>query len=211
MLSASHTTFCSDGVHRIDYCRYVMGLDTMPDTISCSGGKFFFNDDQQWPDTMLINYDYPGKILLYEMRLWSRPKLNGATEGAAIYGENGWIALTNDSWTAYDAAGKVVKQTKNKMGLVQQSHVRNFLDAIRSRQRDSLAQEVYSGHVSTVMCHAGDINQSSNLRLLRPHRDFFTSRAPYSCDWQGNPRQLSPPDRSTRQSHETNTAPSTDR
>ncbi len=32
----------NDGVHRIDYCRHVMGLDGMPHAISCSGGKFFF-------------------------------------------------------------------------------------------------------------------------------------------------------------------------
>jgi len=59
----------NDGVHRIDYCRAVMGLDGMPETISCAGGKFFFEDDQQWPDTMIINYEYPGKVLTYEMRL----------------------------------------------------------------------------------------------------------------------------------------------
>ena len=49
----------NDGVHRIDYCRYVMGLEGMPEAISCSGGKFFFEDDQEWPDTMLVNYEYP--------------------------------------------------------------------------------------------------------------------------------------------------------
>ena len=53
----------NDGVHRIDYCRHVMGLEGMPEAICCSGGKFFFEDDQQWPDTMLINYEYPGKVL----------------------------------------------------------------------------------------------------------------------------------------------------
>ena len=170
----------NDGVHRIDYCRYVMGLDTMPDAISCSGGKFFFKDDQQWPDTMLINYEYPGKILQYEMRLWSRPKLDGATEGANIYGENGWIALTNSSWTAYDAAGKVVKQSKNNMGMVQQAHVRNFLDAMRSRKRDSLAQEIYSGHVSTVMCHAGNISWRTGKKLR------FDSKSETFDDAQAN-------------------------
>ena len=103
----------NDGVHRIDYCRYVMGLEAMPEAISCSGGKFFFEDDQQWPDTMLISYEYPGKILQYEMRLWSKPKLFGITEGAAIYGENGWLLLSNTSWKAYDAAGKVVKEGEN--------------------------------------------------------------------------------------------------
>lgn len=153
----------NDGVHRIDYCRHVMGLEGMPEAISCAGGKFFFEDDQQWPDTMLVNYEYPGKILQYEMRLWSKPKLHGAGEGATIYGENGWLQLTNTSWQAYDAAGKLVKQGSSDVG--QQAHVRNFLDAVRSRKRESLNQEIYSGHVSTVMCHAGNIAWRTGKKL----------------------------------------------
>ena len=125
----------NDGVHRIDYCRSLMGLEDMPQSICCSGGKFFFDDDQQWPDTMLINYEYPRHVLQYEMRLWSKPKLMGATEGAVVYGENGWVALTNTSWKAYDAAGKRVAEGSSDVG--QQAHIRNFLDAVRSRKRES--------------------------------------------------------------------------
>lgn len=153
----------NDGVHRIDYCRHVMGLDGMPETISCAGGKFFFDDDQQWPDTMIVTYEYPGKVLQYEMRLWSRPRLYGFGEGATIYGENGWLMLTNTSWQAYDADGKLVKQGQSDIG--QQAHIRNFLDAVRSRNRESLNQEIYSGHVSTVMCHAGNIAWRTGKKL----------------------------------------------
>lgn len=153
----------NDGVHRIDYCRYVMGLDAFPQAISCSGGKFFFEDDQQWPDTQFVTYDYPGQILQYEMRLWSKSKLFGAGEGAVIYGENGWVLLTNTSWTAYDAVGKVLKEGKSDTG--QQAHVRNFLDAVKSRKRESLNQEIYSGHISTVMCHAGNIAWRTGKKL----------------------------------------------
>ena len=169
----------NDGVHRIDYCRYVMGLEAMPQAISCSGGKFFFEDDQQWPDTMLISYDYPGKILQYEMRLWSKPRLFGITEGAAIYGENGWLLLNNNSWKAYDAAGKVVKEGENESALIQQAHIRNFLDAIRSRNRQSLNQEIASGHVSTMMCHAGNIawRTGKKLRFDAAKEEFDDSEA----------------------------------
>ncbi len=153
----------NDGVHRIDYCRAVMGLDTMPDTICTAGGKFFFEDDQEWPDTMIVNYEYPGKVLTYEMRLWSRPKLFGAGEGAVIYGENGWVLVTNTSWKAYDAAAKLVKQGSSDIG--QRAHIRNFLDAVRSRRRESLNQEIYSGHVSTTMCHAGNISWRTGKKL----------------------------------------------
>ena len=153
----------NDGVHRIDYCRHVMGLEEMPEVISCAGGKFFFNDDQEWPDTMLVSYEYPGKVLQYEMRLWSKPKLHGAGEGAVIYGENGWLLLTNTSWKAYDADGKLMQGGASDLG--QQAHVRNFLDAVRSRKRDSLNQEIHSGHVSTVMCHAGNIAWRTGKKL----------------------------------------------
>jgi len=155
----------NDGVHRIDYCRYVMGLEGMPEAICCSGGKFFFEDDQQWPDTEIVNYEYPEGILQYEMRLWSRPRLFGIGEGAAVYGENGWILLTNSSWKAHDAAGKVVKEGGGSGGQTQQAHIRNFLDAVRSRDRESLNQEVYSGHVSSAMCHAGNISWRTGKKL----------------------------------------------
>lgn len=155
----------NDGVHRIDYCRHVMNLNEMPQTICCAGGKFFFDDDQQWPDTMLINYEYPGHVLQYEMRLWSRPRLFGATEGAAIYGENGWLLLTNSSWKAYDASGQLVKQGSGSGGQAQQAHIRNFLDAVRSRQRESLNQEIHSGHISSAMCHAGNISWRTGKKL----------------------------------------------
>lgn len=153
----------NDGVHRIDYCRYVMGLEGMPDAICCSGGKFFFKDDQEWPDTMIINYEYPGHVLQYEMRLWSKPKLLGAGEGAVIYGENGSLQLTNTSWRAFDTKGKVVKQGSSDVG--QRGHIRNFLDAMRSRDRKSLNQEIFSGHVSTSMCHAGNISWRVGKKL----------------------------------------------
>lgn len=153
----------NDGVHRIDYCRRVMGLEGMPETICTAGGMFFFNDDQQWPDTMLVNFEYPGKVLAYEMRLWSKPRLHDAVEGAAIYGENGWMMVTNTTWKAFDDKGKLVKEGRSDAG--QQAHVRNFLDAIRSRKRESLTQEIYSGHVSTVMCHAGNISWRTGKKL----------------------------------------------
>jgi predicted dehydrogenase len=165
----------NDGVHRIDYCRYVMGLDEFPEAISASGGKFVFKDDQQWPDTQFVTYDYPGKILQYEMRLWSKPKLFGAGEGAVIYGENGWMQLSNTSWKAFDADGKVMKEGSSDVG--QKGHVRNFLDAIRTRKRESLNQEIYSGHISTVMCHAGNIAWRTGKKLrFDPKTETFDSK-----------------------------------
>jgi predicted dehydrogenase len=153
----------NDGVHRLDYCRYVMGVEALPSSVSASGGKFFFDDDQEWPDTMMITYDYPGKILTYEMRIWSKPRLHGITEGAAIHGDEGWVLVSNTGWKAYDGAGKEVKAGGGPNAL--NEHVRNFLEAVKSRKRESLNQEIASGHVSSVLCHAGNIAWRTGKKL----------------------------------------------
>lgn len=153
----------NDGVHRMNYCRLVMGITGFPQSISCSGGKFFFDDAQEWPDTMMVTYDYPGQIIVYEMRIWSRPRLFDITEGAAVYGENGWVLVHNSGWKAFDAKGKLAKEGGDNNAL--QLHIRNFLDAIRSRKRESLNQEIYQGHVSSVMCHAGNIAWRTGKKL----------------------------------------------
>jgi predicted dehydrogenase len=153
----------NDGVHRMDFCRWVMGLNELPQTVSCSGGKFFFDDAQEWPDTMMVTYDWPGKILVYEMRIWSKPRLFDITEGAAVYGDGGWVLISNSGWKAFDDKGKVVKEVGKRNPLT--LHVRNFLEAVRSRKRETLNQEIAQGHVSSVMCHAGNIAWRTGKKL----------------------------------------------
>ena len=82
-----------------------------------------------------------------------------------VYGENGWILLTNNAWQAYDAAGKVVREGEGSSAQTQQLHIRNFLDAVRSRDRASLNQEIRSGHISSSMCHAGNIAWRTGKKL----------------------------------------------
>lgn len=156
----------NDGVHRIDYCLAMMGLKEYPRRIQCMGGKMFFDDAQEWPDTMINTWEFgehatgggnakPKAIITYEMRLWSRPRLHGETEAGAVFGENGWVICSNTGYKAYDPSGKVIKESRE--GNAQHLHVRNFLDAVKSRKRESLNQEIESGHIASVMCHTGNI------------------------------------------------------
>jgi predicted dehydrogenase len=166
----------NDGVHRMDYCRWVMGLIELPLTVSCSGGKFYFDDAQEWPDTLMVTYDYPGKILTYEMRIWSKPRQHDITEGAAVYGDEGWMLISNDGWKAFDAKGKLMKEMSGRNPLT--LHVRNFLEAVRSRKRESLNQEIAQGHVSSVLCHAGNIAWRTGKKLrIDPKTETFDDKA----------------------------------
>jgi predicted dehydrogenase len=167
----------NDGVHRLDFCRWALGLGglELPTTVSASGGKYFFDDAQEWPDTQMIAYDFPGKIMTYEMRIWSKPRLFEQTEGAAVYGDNGWLLITNSGWKHYDAKGQVVKEMggRSPLGL----HVRNFLEAVKSRKRETLNQEIEQGHVASVFCHAGNIAWRTGKKLkIDPKTEAFDDK-----------------------------------
>lgn len=162
----------NDGVHRMDYCRAVMGIQGFPTAVSTSGGKYFFDDAQEWPDTMIVTFDYPGQILSYEMRIWSEPRLHDQGEGAAVYGDRGWVLVNNTGWKALDGDGVVLAQGGDRQA--QELHIRNFLDAVKSRRREDLNQEIGQGHVSSVMCHAGNIAWRTGKKLrLDPKTETF--------------------------------------
>jgi len=107
----------NDGVHRLDYARWLLGADGFPTAVSASGGKYFFDDAQEWPDTLLVTYEFPGKLLQYEMRIWSEPRLFDQGEGAVVYGDKGWVIASNTAWRAHDGDGKVIAQGGDKGAL----------------------------------------------------------------------------------------------
>src|SRR5262245_37929566 len=49
----------NDGVHDLDIARWGLGAEAHPTTVTAAGGKYFFDDDQEFPDTQYIVFEYP--------------------------------------------------------------------------------------------------------------------------------------------------------
>jgi predicted dehydrogenase len=156
----------NDGVHRLDMAR--RGLEAalmarggeplgMPTTASATGGKRYFDDMQEFPDTQFVTLDYPDRkaTVLYEMRVWSPYKLDDEPEGAAVFGDAGYVIIGNSRWRAFDPGGKVVAQGSSPGSQHEQAHKQDFLECIRSGRRPNCDIEI--GHASSVMCHLGNI------------------------------------------------------
>ncbi len=152
----------NDGVHRLDVARW--GLETaiaaqggepigLPRAVSAHGGKYYFDDDQEWPDTLMVTYDYPGYVLTYEMRVWNSYQLHGESEGAAICGDSGFVVIGNRRWRAFDGKGKEIKQETG--GYNDVGHAQNFIDCLRSREKPAADLETV-GHPSSLLCHLGN-------------------------------------------------------
>jgi predicted dehydrogenase len=151
----------NDGVHDLDLGRFGLGVETHPTTITAVGGKYFFDDDQQFPDTQTVIFEYPGdgkvghrKQLVFEQRIWSPYRQEGYENGNAFYGTKGMLLLgKGDGWQLYGPRNKLI----DRGGVAERetTHQRDFLDCIRSGNRP--AADIEIGHLSASLCHLGNI------------------------------------------------------
>lgn len=163
----------NDGVHRLDMAVALLNAACeaqgdeslgLPRKITASGGKWYFDDMQEFPDTLQVNYEYEGvspKLLTYEMRIWSPYPMNGLGEGAAVYGDKGYIEIGNNGWRAFEGREqiKLVEGDSHE-----RPHVQNFIDCVKSRNRPFCDLETV-GHPASVLCHAGNISARLGRQL----------------------------------------------
>jgi predicted dehydrogenase len=138
------------GVHLLDVARWGLGVE-FPTHVSAAGGKYHFHDDQQTPDTLLVNYTYSGKTITWEHRLWSPHGLEGRSAAVAFCGERGTLIVDRGGWKVY---GQKETAAAGPSDLLE-PHLRNFVDSVKSRAVPACNLE--TGLVSSALCHLGNI------------------------------------------------------
>lgn len=141
------------GVHMLDIARWGLGVE-LPNKISGMGDKLYFDDDQETPDCLVVNYSFPnGKMLTWEQRLFSKYGLDGRSAAAAFYGDKGTLIVDRGGWKVYGDSESPSSDTSDQSG----AHYRNFIDCIKSRAKPNA--DILTGHLSTTLCHLGTISQ----------------------------------------------------
>ena len=153
----------NDGVHDIDYARWGLGVDTHPTKVSALGGRFYFDDEREFPDTQQVTFEYPGdgsvgsrRLLIYEQRLWSSNYPNNCDSGAEFYGDKGQMFLSRrGKIEVRDDHNSPLKTSVTPEPQNEAAHVANFCAAIREDAK--LNADAQTGHLSTSLCHLGNI------------------------------------------------------
>ena len=52
----------NQGIHQMDVCRWGLGVD-YPKRVSSGGGRYFFSDDWETPDTQFCTFDFGDKVM----------------------------------------------------------------------------------------------------------------------------------------------------
>ncbi|MFN0197641.1 MAG: Gfo/Idh/MocA family protein [Planctomycetaceae bacterium] len=151
----------NNGVHTIDLCRWGLQAD-YPIRVTSSGGRYYFDDDQQTPDTHMVGFEFPdGKLAT-----WQGHSCNRRDQGEFItfYGDKGALRLDDGgSFAVFNAADKETAKDTGTRG--DNEHIVNFLTAIRENKPVSLNAEIEEGHKSTLLCHLGNIAHRTGRTL----------------------------------------------
>jgi predicted dehydrogenase len=162
----------NNGIHGVDVARWGLGVDASI-AVSSGGGKYVFDDDQETPDTQTATWEFPGACITYEHRIWSNHGTEGDLFGIAFYGDKGTLIIGENGWRVENGDGVRGKASPDGQAL----HVQNFLDCIRSRQKPNA--DVETGHLSTRLCHLGNIAFRTGKKLTfdAGHEAFHDAQA----------------------------------
>ncbi|MDR2232478.1 MAG: Gfo/Idh/MocA family oxidoreductase [Tannerella sp.] len=165
----------NNGTHMIDLLLWGMNLN-FPTKVSSIGGRYFYKDDWQTPDTQMVNLEFGSDAsLLWEGHSCSGRNIDGSSVGVVFYGDNGSLYISGgDDYKIMDKNGRIVKEVKseltidpqNKVSPAQQLdaiHIVNFLDGIRTGA--PLNMNVEAGHKCTLMMQLANISYRTGRTL----------------------------------------------
>jgi hypothetical protein len=125
----------------------------LPTRVTCGGGRYHFQDDQETPDTYVTTYDFGDKGVTWDGQSCDPHGFEGATFGTTFYGDKGSLIIAGNNCRIYDPKDKLLDEIKGSLD--DKIHFGNFLDAIRGDKK--LNSEIAEGAKSTLLCHLGNI------------------------------------------------------
>jgi len=150
----------NDGVHGIDVARWGLGVETHPSFVTGYGSKLYFDDDQEFPDTYSLAFEYPGdgkvgqkRVLIYDQRIWTPYNEDPEGNTTFFYGTKGMMTIGRKI-KVFGPRNQLIREEELTRG--DKIHQRNFLDAIKDRSLVPNA-EINTGHLSSSLCHLGNI------------------------------------------------------
>ena len=144
----------NQGVHQMDIARWAMPEGAVPQSVISLGGRFGYSDQGQTPNTQLTIIDFGDAKIFFE----DRGLVNGKTRKVTneFYMEDGLIKNG-----MFFAKGKDEGEPLPGMGSGNdcvKAHFANFIDCVRSRKREDLNAESLDGHLSSALCHLGNVS-----------------------------------------------------
>jgi predicted dehydrogenase len=159
----------NQGIHQMDIARWALGVNHLSPKVFSIGGRLGYVDDGETANTQMIIHDYGEALLIFEVRGLpasvsdnNMDKYRTQSVGHVIECEGGYLA----GKTAFNNDGQQIKKFEGG-----ENHFANFIKAVRSRKSRDLNADILEGHLSSALCHTGNI--SYRLGAARPPHEIL--------------------------------------
>jgi len=168
--------FGNQGVHQADIARWALNKQTHPVKIHGTGNYFVWDSDQETPNIQQLVYEYEdGSILQFEVRGLATNSEGDIKIGNLIFGSKGWMSTENEDngksqvhfgeinlrpsgySSIKEEAGPIINNGSAETSDMGSLHYQNFVDCVKSREWQNLNADILEGHLSTTLCHLGNI------------------------------------------------------
>lgn len=195
-----------DGVHQLDVARGLFGKD-YPKSVTCSGGRYHFNDGNDTPDTMAATFEYDDMTLVIQGTLWANymyktpsPIRDGnkfpdwrfnatkvkvlGTEAMMSFGRQG------GGWQVHDLDRNMIASEYGRQ--TTSHHLENFIHCIETRERPNAdvkeaGRSALLWHLANASFRAGGkklVYDHENVEFVGdPEASKFLRRQEYRKPW----------------------------
>jgi len=145
----------NQGVHQTDVARWAIPGATHPKMVFSIGGRIGYKDQGQTPNTQLTVYDYGETLMVFEVC--------GLVSGKTVRVSNDFLyeaglVVEGSKFYPKDGGGKEAPLPKVDVRVFPNGNFGNFIDCVRSRQKEQLNAPFLEGHYSAAICHLGNIS-----------------------------------------------------
>jgi predicted dehydrogenase len=179
----------NQGIHEMDIALWGLGRGGWPVSVSSTGGKYVWKDDQETPNTQTAAFDFGDAMVTFEVRNLPTPTEGGSPIAPnntcnIFFGEAGFLVVDNLGFQVYKSAaaqlshdavsnagaGQLEKyekamdeKAKEGQAWATNPHMENFIAAVRARDHRKLNADIAIGARSAAFVHLAN----ASLRVGR--------------------------------------------
>ena len=162
----------NNGSHEVDICRWALGVD-YPKRITSSGGRYHFQDDWEFYDTLVTSFEYDEKMITWECMSCQGKEYYGRSRGSTIHGTEGTVLIDRSGYQVFTLNDKLIDEYKTKEKTTTQDlqsidtmttkHFQNLINGIRVGEK--LHSPIEEGNISVTMLQLSNIAWKLNRTL----------------------------------------------
>src|SRR5262245_9181539 len=146
----------NQGIHQMDIARWGLGVNELCKSTFSYGGRLGYEDAGETANTQVCVHDFGDRSLVFEVRGLRTDRYKGAGVGVIFECEGGYaVSPSYNGGTVFDKEGKEIARFNEGED---KYHFANFLSAVRSRKLTDLNADIEEGHLSSALCHLGNIS-----------------------------------------------------